>query len=89
VTGVLSSVALFLLANFAAGVVQVWRGPTAPDRMIAPQLLVTTGIAVLLLLADAWRTAALRDVALVLALLALLVSLAFAARWLGRVEGSR
>jgi multicomponent Na+:H+ antiporter subunit F len=88
VSAVLSAFALFLLATSLAGVVRVWRGPTAPDRMLAPQLLGTTGIAVLLLAADAWAEPALRDVALVLALLALLTSLSFAARWLGRGEAS-
>jgi len=86
-TTVLSAIALFLFATSLAGLVRVWRGPTAPDRMLAPQLLGTTGIAVLLLAADAWGEPALRDVALVLALLALLTSLSFAARWLGRAEG--
>jgi multicomponent Na+:H+ antiporter subunit F len=85
---VLSTLALFLVGTWLVAVLQIWRGPTAPDRMLAPQLLGTTGIAVLLLVADAWREPALRDVALVLALLALLTSLSFAARWLGRGEAS-
>lgn len=63
-------VVFFLVATIAAGLVRVFRGPTTADRMLAVQLLGTTGVAVLLLLADSWRNPCLIDVALVFALLA-------------------
>jgi multicomponent Na+:H+ antiporter subunit F len=73
-------VAAFLVVNMAAGLVRVAWGPTPADRMLAAQLFGTTGVAVLLLLAEATGTAALRDVALVFALLAVVVAAAFVRR---------
>jgi multicomponent Na+:H+ antiporter subunit F len=59
---------------------RVRRGPTAADRMLAAQLFGTTAAAVLLLLAEAAGTPALRDVALVFALLAAITVTAFTRR---------
>ncbi len=73
--------ALFLLLNVAAGLVRVWWGPTVPDRMLAAQLLGTTGTAILLLLAEGLTQPTLRDVALVLALLASISTVVFVRRW--------
>jgi len=88
VTAVLSVFALFLGANLVAGLWRVVRGPTAADRLLGPQLFGTTGIALLLLLAEALGAPSLRDVALVLAVLALLTAAAFALRaWKPRPEG--
>jgi multicomponent Na+:H+ antiporter subunit F len=56
------------------------RGPTAADRMLAAQLFGTTAVAMLLLLAQAYGKAALRDVALVFALLAAVTAVAFVRR---------
>ena len=79
--------ALFLLLNLGAGMWRVLRGPTAADRMLAAQLFGTTAVAVLLLLAQATGNAALRDVALVFALLAAVTAVAFVRRvWLTREE---
>ncbi|MEW6037136.1 MAG: monovalent cation/H+ antiporter complex subunit F [Pseudomonadota bacterium] len=72
--------ALFLLLNIAAGLVRVLRGPTNADRMLAAQLFGTTGVATLLLLAEAQDLPALRDVALAFALLAVLATVAFVTR---------
>jgi len=72
--------ALFLLLNVAAGLARVARGPSAADRMIAAQLFGTAGVALLLLLSEAMRVPALRDVALVFALLAVVVTVAFVKR---------
>jgi multicomponent Na+:H+ antiporter subunit F len=69
--------ALFLLLNLAAGLVRVLRGPTDADRMLAAQLFGTTGVGILIVLAEAQEMAALRDVALVFALLAALATAAF------------
>jgi multicomponent Na+:H+ antiporter subunit F len=72
--------AAVLLLTLAAGLVRVVRGPTAGDSMLAAQLFGTTGVGTLLLLAEAMAAPALRDVALVLALLAALAVVAFAGR---------
>ncbi|MDT8403438.1 monovalent cation/H+ antiporter complex subunit F [Sulfuriflexus sp.] len=64
------TLALFLVLNPGAGMWRVLRGPTAADRMLAAQVFGTTAVAILLLLAEAAGSAALRDVALVFALLA-------------------
>ncbi|MGM8898404.1 MULTISPECIES: monovalent cation/H+ antiporter complex subunit F [unclassified Psychrobacter] len=74
------ALALFLLLNLSAGIWRVLRGPTAADRMLAVQLFGTTAVAVLLLLAEASSSAALRDVALVFALLAAVTAVAFVRR---------
>lgn len=82
------TLAAFLVLNLAAGLVRVLRGPTAADRMLAAQLFGTTGVATLLLLAEARRLPALRDVALVFALLAVLATVAFVKRVWYRRAGS-
>lgn len=80
--------ALFLLLNIAAGLVRVLRGPTPADRMLAAQVFGTTGVAILLLLAEVQDARALRDVALVFALLAVLATVAFVRRlWTEAREG--
>ena len=67
----------FVLAMVALGLLRILRGPADADRIMAPQLLGTGGIAVLLLLASAEGTPAIVDVALSLALLAAFASVAF------------
>ncbi|MCF6354616.1 MAG: monovalent cation/H+ antiporter complex subunit F [Candidatus Polarisedimenticolaceae bacterium] len=74
------ALALFLLLNLGAGMWRILRGPTAADRMLAAQLFGTTAVATLLLLAEATGNAALRDVALVFALLAAVTAVAFVRR---------
>ncbi|MBK5940645.1 monovalent cation/H+ antiporter complex subunit F [Halochromatium roseum] len=71
---------LFLLLTLVAGLWRIRRGPTAADRMLAAQLFGTTATAILLLMAEASATPALRDVALVLALLAAITVTAFTRR---------
>lgn len=73
-------VALLLLLTLTAGLWRVWRGPTPADRMLAAQLFGTTAVASLLLLAQSIGTPALRDVALVFALLAAVTVVAFVRR---------
>lgn len=81
-------VALFLLLNLGAGLWRIARGPTAADRMLAAQLLGTTAVGILLLLAQANAVPAARDVALVLALLAAVTAVAFVQRaWQRGKEG--
>ncbi len=69
-----------LLLTLGAGVWRTLRGPTAADRMLAVQLFGTTAVATLLLLAQGSGIAALRDVALVIALLAAVTAVAFVRR---------
>lgn len=83
----LAGAAVFLLFNIALGLIRVWRGPTAADRMLAAQLFGTTGIAIVLLLAVAGGEPAGVDVALVFAMLAVLTLLAFVRRLLLSREG--
>lgn len=79
-TWLLEFVALLLLVTLVLGLIRIWRGPTVADRMLAAQLFGTTGVGVLLVLAELQQIPALRDVALVLALLAVMAVLAFVAR---------
>ena len=74
------ALAVFLLLNIGAGMWRILRGPTAADSMLAAQLFGTTAVAILLLLAQATGNAALRDVALVFALLAAVTAVAFVQR---------
>jgi multicomponent Na+:H+ antiporter subunit F len=75
-----SAVAVFLLLNIFAGMLRIWRGPVAADRMLAVQLFGTEGVAILLLLAHGLDEPALRNVALVFAILAPLAMVAFVQR---------
>lgn len=68
--------AAVLLLTILAGLYRVVTGPTPVDRLIAIQLFGTSGVAILLLLAHIESAPALRDAALVLALLAAVVSAA-------------
>lgn len=79
--GLMVGVALFLLLNIVAGLLRVWWGPTAPDRMLAAQLFGTTGAAILLLLAAGLSMPSLRDVAIVAAMLASISTIVFERRW--------
>jgi multicomponent Na+:H+ antiporter subunit F len=67
----------FVLATVAVGLVRILKGPGKADRIMAVQLLGTGGIAALLLLAQATSVPAAADVALILALLAAFISVAF------------
>ncbi len=75
------ALASFLLINVFVGMIRIWRGPTAADRMLATQLFATTGTAVLLLLSDSMSKPTLRDVALVSAILASISTVVFVRRW--------
>jgi multicomponent Na+:H+ antiporter subunit F len=78
-------IAVVLLISVVAGLVRVARGPTLADRMLVAQLFCTTAVAVLLLLAADPGAEALRDVALVFALLAPTAVITFA-RYRGPTE---
>lgn len=65
-----------LVATVLAGLWRIVVGPSHADRMLAVQLFGTAGAAVLVVWAQVAETPALRDAALVLALLAAIVSAA-------------
>lgn len=70
-------VAVFLLLTVIVGLVRVARGPTLADRILVAQLFGTTGVAVLLLLSADQGMSALRNVALIFAILAPITVVAF------------
>ena len=76
-SGVLYFAALALLLATAAGLFAMWRAGAAADQMMAGELMGTSGVAILLLLAVAMDDAAVLDVALLLAILAAFATLAF------------
>lgn len=82
-----TGVAVFLLLNVIAGLIRVARGPTLADRILVAQLFGTTGVTVLLLIAADPGMSALRNGALIFAILAPITVVAFikqaAARWTG------
>ena len=76
----------FILAILAVGLVRILRGPGDADRMMAAQLIGTSGIAALLLLGTVSGASAAVDVALILALLAAFTSIAFVKKGTPRLE---
>ena len=76
-TNFLFTAATFVLVMGALGLVRILRGPGDVDRILSLQLIGSGGVAVLLLLAAATQTPSIMDVALMLALLATFVSVAF------------
>lgn len=73
---VLTGAAALIILSAFIGLVRVLRGPTRADRLLATQLLSTTGIGALLLLSAAGAPS-LIDVALILALVGAFASVAF------------
>ena len=67
----------FVLAMAALGLIRILGAESEADRVMAAQLIGTGGIASLLLLAVATEIPPIADVALMLALLAAFVSMAF------------
>jgi multicomponent Na+:H+ antiporter subunit F len=88
-TGVLWLCSLLLLLALLLGLWRIWIGPSMADRMLAAQLFGTTGTGILLLLAELMQQPALRDVALILALLAVMATVAFVARAHPAVDASQ
>jgi multicomponent Na+:H+ antiporter subunit F len=80
------AVALVLMASIVAGLARVAIGPTPSDRMMAAQLMGTSGIGVVLLLAHVVEVLALVDVALIFSLLAAVAVTAFTRRRINRKE---
>jgi multicomponent Na+:H+ antiporter subunit F len=76
-TELLSLSVLVLMLSLSLGLVRVLLGPGAGNRMLATQLIGTTGVGTLLLLGSLLEQPALFDVALLLALLAAVAAAAF------------
>ena len=70
-------IASFILAMVAGGLIIILRRPAEVDRMMAAQLLGTGGVAILLILAIATQNSPTVNVALMLALFAAFVTVAF------------
>lgn len=83
------AVAVLLLLTLLGGLGRVLKGPTRGDRMLAAQLFGTTGVAILLVLAQALDTPALRNVALAFVLLALVNTAVFVQAGRSSRSGSR
>ena len=79
-TTFLAVAALVLVITLCGGLVRVALGPTPYDRLMAAQLMGTTGIATLLILAEVVHVPALVDVAVIFALLAAVTVVAFTSR---------
>ena len=75
----LPSIATFLLLTALVGLVRVLRGPKTADRMLAAQLIGTSGVAILLVMGVDGDAPALFDVALVFAILAAIALTTFVA----------
>jgi multicomponent Na+:H+ antiporter subunit F len=69
--------AIFLFLNIIVGMLRVLVGPTPEDRLAAAMLFGTTGVALLLVLAHVTEQPSIRDVALVLVVLAAVVIVVF------------
>lgn len=76
-TEVLLASAVMVLAAVATGLARVLRGPGDTERIMAAQLLGTGGIAALLLFGAAAGSSSAIDLALMLALLAAIATIAF------------
>ena len=74
------SLTVVLFLTLVGGLVRVVLGPTPPDRMLAAQLMGTTGVGILLLFSQALNQPSLIDVALVFSLLAAMTAVAFVRR---------
>jgi multicomponent Na+:H+ antiporter subunit F len=74
---VLLALMVVLLLTLLGGLVRVVRGPSEADRMLAAQLLGTTTVALLMLMAVATGMPRLLDVALVFAILAAIAVVCF------------
>lgn len=76
--------AILLLVTVVAGLVRAFRGPSLEDQILAVQLIGSGGVALVLLFAHVMSSEALLDVALVLALLAVMATVALTRRAVGR-----
>ena len=80
--------ALLLLATVTAGLLRVLYSTGKVERLLALQVLGTTLVAVVLLLAEALDRPGLRDLALAMALLSPIVAVAFVRYWVLTHDGT-
>ncbi len=74
-----TSVAMFMLALAAAmAVIRLLRGPSAPDRVVAVDLLGTLSVSLLVVGAAASGQQAFLDAAVIIALIAFVSTIAYA-----------
>jgi len=76
-TWLLPAVIVFLLVNLVAGLWRVWRGPSSADRMLSALLFGSTSVALLVLLAEWQDVPALRVAALLVVMLAAIITTAY------------
>ncbi len=88
-TGFLAATVFILVLLLALGLWRVYLGPGEADRMLAVQLLGSTTVGILVLLATLLNLPALLVVALLFALLAVLVAVAFVRRGDDRERGTQ
>ncbi len=69
--------ALFLVLTLLLGLIRIGLGPGRSDRMLVVQLFGSTGVAVLLLLSRSTQQPSLENIALVLALLAVMITVTY------------
>ncbi|MEX1012106.1 MAG: monovalent cation/H+ antiporter complex subunit F [Waddliaceae bacterium] len=80
--------AFLIFLSIIGGLYRVLKGPTRADRMLATQICGTSTAAILLLLAFATDRLYLCDIALVFAMLASIVAIAFVQlTWRKKVQG--
>jgi multicomponent Na+:H+ antiporter subunit F len=82
-------VAIALFLSVLGGLIRVLVGPSRGDRMLAAQLFGTTGVAIFLLLAEALDRPALRDVGLIIVLLAVINTVVFVRYAAGSADAGR
>lgn len=85
-SAVLEAFATFIMLTVLIGIVRIQLGPTGADRMLAAMLFGTSGVALVLVLAEITQTPGLRDAALVFALLGAVTAIAFVKRAWGAGE---
>lgn len=71
---------IVLLLTMLAGLLRAWSGPAFEDRLSALLLVGSTGVAMLFLLAELLQRPSFYDIALVLALLAVVITVALTQR---------
>jgi multicomponent Na+:H+ antiporter subunit F len=77
VTTVYFVLSAVMVTSLLLGLVRVYAGPTAADRMLAAQLIGSTVVGTVLLLGQASGLESLGDVSLVIVLLAAMSAIAF------------
>ncbi|MFN3336003.1 MAG: monovalent cation/H+ antiporter complex subunit F [Thermomicrobium sp.] len=83
----LTAAMVILVGALLLALIRIVRGPTIPDRVVALDLTASLVVGLLLLLGAALQLLAIVDIAIVLALIAFLSTVAFAALIERRTRG--